>query len=226
MENRRVGILGGSFDPPTLAHEQLGQVFVEALGLDEVRYVVARQNPLKVNKAIGGTDHRWHMLLLMIQQHEKFSASDIEISADQIYQSGGFVDSGEETPSFAYNTLKAFEMFEPHTEFIFLGGSDILRHFYRWHKAENLITEFKLGIAVRPPHSVASTISPIKEEHRKNVMIFERPPMPDMSSTDVRTFFENGKPESAQHLMRPEVFEYVMDNKIYQIPQDTADSHK
>jgi nicotinate-nucleotide adenylyltransferase len=219
MENKRVGILGGSFDPPTLAHEQLGKVFLEALNLDEVRYVLARQNPLKTHDAVGSTYHRWKMLMMMIDGHEKFSASNIEIQDEQIYGlEGKLVNCREPVPSYAYNTLKAFELMEPHTEFIFLGGSDILKNFYQWHQADHLIEEFKIGIAIRPPYSLTATISPVKEEHRSNVTIFDRPPMPDMSSTDIRSHFENFKIEHAKSLMRPDIFDYVVRNRIYEIP--------
>lgn len=221
MENRRVGILGGSFDPPTIAHEQLGEIFIEALALDEVRYVVARQNPLKINEAIGSAKHRWLMLLMMIQGHEKFSASDIEVQGEFEFGAGGkLVPADEESKSYAYNTLRAFKMMEPHNEFIFLGGSDILRNFYKWHKSEHLIKEFRIGIAIRPPHSIASTIAPIKAEHRDKVTIFDRPAMPDMSSTDVRSFFENGKLDRAKSLMRSDIYEYVLGERIYDIPQE------
>lgn len=216
MKKRRVGILGGSFDPPTLAHEQVGGIFLNELQLDEVRYVVARQNPLKTHTAIGSTQHRWNMIQMMISQHEKFSASDIEIQHERIYDDHGkLTDCEEDAPSYMYNTLKAFERFEPRTEFILLGGSDILRNFYQWHKAEHIIKEFKLGIAIRPPHNVPSTIAPIREEHRKNVQIVDREHMPDISSTDVRSFFEANQPERAKSLMRHDIYEYVQKNHIY-----------
>jgi nicotinate-nucleotide adenylyltransferase len=206
MNNRRIGILGGSFDPPTLAHEKLGEIFIQELGLDEVRYVVARQNPLKVNKATGTADNRMDMLKMMIQGHEKFSVSDAEIQ-------------DETTPSYAYNTMKMFELCEPHSEFIFLGGSDILTKFYQWYKAEQFIKEFKFAIAIRPPHNKTTTISRIKESDRKNITIVEQDSMPDISSTDVRTFFEDGDLERARQLMRPDLFDYIVDNKLYKIPQ-------
>ena len=64
--NKRIGVLGGSFDPPTLAHEHLGEIFLKALNLDEVRYVVTRQNPLKY-KITASAQHRWNMIQMMIQ---------------------------------------------------------------------------------------------------------------------------------------------------------------
>ena len=223
MNNRRIGILGGSFDPPTLAHEKLGEIFIQELGLDEVRYVVARQNPLKPNKAIVTADNRMEMLKLMIQGHEKFSISDVEIQPEYVHGNFGKLHKCDEvSPSYAYNTMKMFRMCEPHSEFIFLGGSDILTKFYQWHKAEHFIKEFKFAIAIRPPHSRVSTISRIKESDRKNITIVEQDSMPDISSTDVRTFFEDGDLERARQLMRPDLFDYIVDNKLYKIPQQAT----
>lgn len=221
MNNRRVGILGGSFDPPTLAHEKLGEIFLKELELDEVRYVVARQNPLKINKATGTTDNRMEMLRMMIQGHEKFSVCDVEIQPEYVHGDYGKLNKCDEAPpSYAYNTMKMFEMCEPHSEFIFLGGSDILTKFYQWYKAEHFIKEFKFAIAIRPPHTKTSTINPIKENDRKNITIVERDTMPDISSTDARSFFEKGDLERARQLMRPDLFDYVVKNKLYHIPQE------
>lgn len=221
MNNRRVGILGGSFDPPTLAHEKIGEIFLQELGLNEVRYVVARQNPLKTHEATGATNHRFQMLVQMIQEHDKFAVSDVEIQPDWVYdENGKLVVSDEINLSYTYNTMKMFQIFEPHTEFIFLGGSDILTKFYQWHKAEHFIKEFQIAIAIRPPHSKVSTISPIKENDRKNVIIVERDSMPNISSTDVRSFFENGDLERARQLMRNDLYEYVLKHNLYKIPQE------
>jgi len=221
MNKRRVGILGGSFDPPTLAHEKVGEIFLEELGLDEVRFVVARQNPLKAHEAIGTTNHRFQMLVQMIQKHDKFAVSDVEIQPDWVYdENGKLVVSDEINLSYTYNTLKMFQIFEPHTEFIFLGGSDILTKFYQWHKAEHFMNEFKMAIAIRPPHSKSSTLSPIKENDRKNIIIVERDSMPHISSTDVRSFLESGDLERARLLMRPDLFDYVVKNNLYKIPQE------
>jgi len=221
MSNRRIGILGGSFDPPTLAHERLGEIFLQEIGLDEVRYVVARQNPLKVNKATGTVDSRMEMLRMMIQGHNKFSVCDVEIQPEYMYGDSDIINKCKESPpSYTYNTMKMFEMCEPHSEFIFLGGSDILTKFYQWHKAEHFIKEFKFAIAICPPHTKASTISPIKESDRKNITIVELDTMPDISSTDVRSFFEKGDLERARQLMRSDLFDYVVKNKLYHIPQE------
>jgi len=228
MRIKRVGILGGSFDPPTLAHEEVGEIFLEGLDLDEVRYIPARQNPLKTVRAWAAPSARWDMVNLMIAGHERYSSSNLEISPELVYDHHDryVEDPTDETPSYTYYTLQAFRMLEPHTELIFLGGSDILRHFYKWYKAEQIIKEFHLGIAIRPPHSVASTIAPIREEHRKFVTILEQHHMPDISSTDVRSFLESGQIDRAKVLLKPSVFEYIMDNRLYEenpqelIPQD------
>lgn len=220
MSKRLVGIFGGSFDPPTLAHEKVGELFVKELHLDELIYVVTKQNPLKAHNTVGSSEHRYNMLKMMITGHDKLSVCNIEIEPDmELGDNGRYVICEEENPSYAWNTLKALQMCSPKDELIFLGGSDILTKFYQWHNAEKMIEEFKLGIAIRPPHTKASTISPLREEHRNRVTIIESDSMPDISSTDVRTFFENGDFERARQLMRPDLYEYVLNNGIYRIPQ-------
>ena len=216
MITKRVGILGGSYDPPTIAHKHLGLQFVEKLGLDEVRYVLARQNPLK-HHFFASPEHRWEMLRMMIADEPKLSITNFEISHEYIYAGDDKFErsSHEEPQSYTWHTMMAFKMVEPHAEFIMLGGSDILTRFYQWYKAEALIENFKFAISVRPPHSVASTISPIEEKHRKNVTILEGLQMPDMSSTDVRTFFQTGQLEKAQMLLQPDIYEYALKHQLY-----------
>lgn len=219
METKRVGILGGSFDPPTIAHRHLGIRFAEELKLDEVRFVVSRQNPLK-HQVHASAEHRWEMVKMLIEGAPVLTATDFEITDELIYMGGNKYNrqygESDTPPSYTFNTLKAFKMLEPHSEFIMLGGSDILTRFYKWHKAKELIEEFKFAIAVRPPHSVASTISPILEEHRKQITILEGLQMPDMSSTDVRTYLSSENPDRAIPLLQPDVYEYVLKHQLYQ----------
>ncbi len=214
-QSRRIGILGGSFDPPTLAHEKVGRIFKDALCLDEVRYVPALQNPLKSRLSIDAS-HRVNMVKIMAKNHDCFSVSDVEIQPDYIQgDCGKLIKDTELNPSFAYETLKIFQLCEPTSKFIFLGGSDILTNFYKWHKAEAFINEFEIAIAIRPPHTKSTTISPIEERHRKNITIIERESMPDISSTDVRTFLSSGESDKAKTLLDQEVFDYIVANNLY-----------
>jgi nicotinate-nucleotide adenylyltransferase len=213
MSKKKIGVFGGSFDPPTLAHEKIGQLFLEKIELDEVRFVPVFKNPIKQNYPIN-SEHRLNMLSMIVGSCDKFSLSDIELQSDYEYDMNYALIPSERTPSYTYNTLRMFKENEHQAEFIFLGGSDILSKFYQWHKAESLLKEFNIGIAVRAPHNQSSTLSPIKPSDRKRITVIEHS-TPQISSTDVRKFIQDKEFDKARKLLREDVFEYIVNNNLY-----------
>jgi nicotinate (nicotinamide) nucleotide adenylyltransferase len=154
------------------------------------------------------------MLSMIVGSCDRFTLSDIELQSDYEYDMNYTLIPSERTPSYTYNTLRMFKENEHQSEFIFLGGSDILSKFYQWHKAETLLKEFNMGIAVRTPHNQASTLSPIKPSDRQRITVIEHS-TPQISSTDVRKFIQDKEFEKARKLLREDVFEYIVNNNLY-----------
>src|ERR1700722_59500 len=107
----RIGVLGGTFDPPHLGHLALARAALRQLELDEVLFLPANRNPLKTGKGGTPAKHRLAMIDLMLKNEPTMAYSDMEITR------GG--------PSYAVDTLNELHAVRP-AEYWFLMGADSL----------------------------------------------------------------------------------------------------
>ena len=137
----RVGILGGSFDPPHLGHIAMAEVASEFLKLDEVVFVPASTQWQKTHHAPA--DVRAHMTQLAISNHPKWKLSFVDL------------DRGGET--YTYQTSLELKKIYPGEELFFILGSDSANSLSTWKEAELLASSTKFavlkrfGIEVRVP---------------------------------------------------------------------------
>lgn len=137
----RVGILGGSFDPPHLGHIAMAEVASEFLKLDEVVFVPASTQWQKTHHAPA--DVRAHMTQLAISKHPKWKLSFVDL------------DRGGET--YTYQTSLELKKIYPDDELFFILGSDSANSLSTWKEAELLASSTKFavlkrfGIEVRVP---------------------------------------------------------------------------
>lgn len=120
----RVGLLGGTFDPPHVGHLIVAQDVAEALGLDELRFVVAARSPFKEERdpSPGGT--RAAMVEAALAGDTRFRVSRVEL------ERGGL--------SYAVDTLRALRATEPHVEWSLVIGADQLARLAEWREPEEL----------------------------------------------------------------------------------------
>ena len=108
-----VGLFGGSFDPVHHGHLIIARVAMESLGLDEVRFVPAREQPFKVGQHAAPAGDRARMLELAITGAEGFRVDRMELS--------------REGPSFTIDTLRSLVRESPGIEPVLLLGSDAVQ---------------------------------------------------------------------------------------------------
>ena len=118
----RIGVFGGSFDPIHHGHLIAATTLAESLGLDQVRLVVARAQPLKHTGHRAPADHRAAMA-------ELASRGDLRLRADR-------TELGRDGPSFTVDTLRAFHAAAPGAELVLLLGADAAAELPRWREAE------------------------------------------------------------------------------------------
>ncbi len=122
--NAVVGVFGGSFDPIHHGHLLAAQAVVEGLGLSELRFVPAREQPFKVAGHGAGAEDRAAMVERAIA-----GASRLRVERAELDRSG---------PSYTVDTLRALKAREPGTQFVLLVGSDAASGLPRWHEAPEL----------------------------------------------------------------------------------------
>jgi nicotinate-nucleotide adenylyltransferase len=194
----KIGVLGGTFDPPHLGHLALAKAAMESLSLDEVLWVPANRNPLKSGRRQASARDRLEMVRLMIADEPAMAVSDLEI--------------GRGGPSYAVETLDELHFVKP-ADYWFILGSDAVRDIGTWKNPEKLLRLCRLGVAYRAPESWDDVLSRIRPEFRERLDPVTMPPM-DVSSTEVRLRLARKQPVGA--LMHPAVLKYVREHKLYE----------
>lgn len=131
----RLGVLGGSFNPPHLGHLALARHALEELGLDGVVLMPARRSPYKGAAEDPGPEHRLRMCRLAVAGQPRLSASALEL------QRPG--------PSYTVDTLRVLHAEHPETELTFLVGADVVRTLPEWREPRQLLELAELAVALR-----------------------------------------------------------------------------
>lgn len=131
----RLGILGGSFDPPHLGHLLAAGDAFEALALDRLIFVPAAAQPLKQGLASATPAQRLAMARLLAGDDPRFEVDSIEIDRDGL--------------SYTVDTLEAYAARYPAAERFFLVGADVLGSFGKWREPERITRLARLTVLQR-----------------------------------------------------------------------------
>ena len=136
MKPRRIGILGGSFDPIHWGHIRLAQAARRQLKLDQVIFIPAYVSPFKKSRTINSADHRLQMVRLAVKPYPWARVSDIEIKRKKV--------------SYTYETLKAMrKALGSKTELFLILGSDAFRFFSGWKRSSDILKLAHIAVARR-----------------------------------------------------------------------------
>ncbi|MBS1705049.1 MAG: nicotinate (nicotinamide) nucleotide adenylyltransferase [Armatimonadetes bacterium] len=196
---RKVGILGGTFDPPHLGHLAMAEAAAEQLGLDEVLFIPASQNPLKFRKSLTPAKERMEMVSLLIEGHPNFAVSDIEITR------------GEK--SFAVDTLTELHFGIP-AHYWFILGSDSLKTIYDWKQPDRLAKLTRFAAIIRPPDTRDDALRDVPDYIQEVVDFISMDPT-KASSTEIRRAIAEGK--SFEHWLSEPVANYIRKNRLYEL---------
>ncbi|MFQ3587835.1 MAG: nicotinate-nucleotide adenylyltransferase [Fimbriimonadaceae bacterium] len=194
----RIGILGGSFDPPHRGHLALAEAALAALELDEILWIPARRNPHKPARGQTPPKHRLEMVRRMVAGHDRMAVSDIEVLRDG--------------PSYTVETLQELSLVRPAAYWLLM-GADTLRGFLEWKHPEKIVRMARLGVVVRPPDTWADVLA---RTPANLAAVVDQVPMPpvDTSSTEIRFRLERGRPVGPW--VAPEVLKYIESHGLYQ----------
>jgi nicotinate-nucleotide adenylyltransferase len=190
---RRVGIFGGTFDPPHIGHLAVAVHARDHLDLDEVMLVVANDPWQKSgDRHITAAAHRLAMVTRAVEGLDRLVASDIEI--------------GRGGPSFSIDTVEALRRAAPdRIEVVLVLGADAAVGLDTWHRADDLCDQVSVAVISR-----ATTSGGAPDRWRSSMV-----PMPllEVSSTDLRSRARRGR--SLDVLVPPEVVTYIEGHGIY-----------
>ena len=197
----RIGIFGGSFNPPHLGHKRLADEMMKTAKLDKILIIPAGTPPHKSTKELAGETQRLEMCKLTFNG-EKYQVSDIE-----------FKRQGK---SYTVDTINQLKKIYPNDELFLIIGSDMLLSFHRWYRYEQILKNVTLCVATRENEVLSNELL----DYAKNVLhlkeneinISQTPPYV-CSSTDIRDKIKDDK--SVIDFLSKEVNEYIMENNIY-----------
>jgi nicotinate-nucleotide adenylyltransferase len=131
----RIGILGGTFNPPHLGHLICAQEAYLQLELDRVTLIPARIPPHKPVDDEPGAEHRLDLCRVAVADDDRFDVSDVEIARDG--------------PSYTVDTLELLHSREPESELFLIVGGDIAAGLPKWREPERVLSLATLAVAGR-----------------------------------------------------------------------------
>lgn len=140
----RTGLLGGSFNPAHGGHRRITLFAMEALGLDEVWWLVSPGNPLKTKKGMAPLTARL--------SSAKAQARRARIVPTAIEQELG--------TRYTVDSLRALQLRFPKREFVWLMGSDNLAQFHRWKDWRGIARTMPIAVIARPGYNDSAMTSP------------------------------------------------------------------
>jgi len=190
----RIGIFGGSFNPPHKMHESIANQLIEKGIIDKVIFVPTSNFYPKAG--LINDEDRFKMLTLMIDKKEEYEVSKYEF--------------GRRT--YTYQTLEHFKQENPYDEIYFICGSDNLEQLYTWKEYEKILGGYKL-IVIPRRHNMQELLD--KYDKYKNNIIIAELENNYLSSTVVRGYLEDEKYEEVREYINENVLKYIVDNNLY-----------
>lgn len=191
--NDRIGILGGSFDPPHLGHLILAEFARAEARLSKVLFIPACQSPHKLHGPSASASHRVAMTRRAIKGNRAFAVSDLEV------RRGGI--------SYTADTIETLAGIYPDAELFLLLGSDSFADFHAWKSPDLIIAKATLLVYPRPGTGGMKDL-----EYGRHAQFITAPQI-EISSSMIRRRVASGRP--VRYLVPEVVEQYILANGLY-----------
>jgi nicotinate-nucleotide adenylyltransferase len=196
--HRKIGVMGGTFDPIHHGHLVAASEVADRFGLDEVIFVPTGQPWQKVEREVSRAEDRYLMTVVATASNPRFSVSRVDIDR------GG--------PTYTADTLADLRAAMPDAELFFITGADALAQILSWRRVEELFALAHFVGVTRPGYELGDDHLP-----EGSVSLVEVPAM-SISSTDCRRRVEDGRP--VWYLVPDGVVQYISKRRLYQADRD------
>jgi nicotinate-nucleotide adenylyltransferase len=189
----RLGIFGGTFDPPHLGHLLFAEEARYDLGLDQVLFVLTANPPHKTRQVISPLDYRLRLLKAAIKDNPNFVLSRIDIDRPP--------------PYYAVDTVKILAKKRPEADLIYLMGGDSLVELPTWHDPQGFTQVCsELGVFKRPNFPIHLPEIEQKIPGITNKVRFITAPLLEISSSEIRSRIQQKQP-----------FQYFLTHRVYEL---------
>ncbi len=189
-----VGLFGGSFNPPHVAHLVVAEVVRDQFGLDEVWWIPNSTPPHKPNDELAAVQHRLAMTKRTVEGNPAFRVCGVEVERDGV--------------SYTVETLRVLQDQHPDTDFALILGSDSLDHFANWHRPDEIAERVPFIVYKRP-----GAIESVADPRFVNDVRYAAAPVMEISGTEVRARRRAGR--SIRYLVPEAVRAYIDTHDLY-----------
>ncbi len=217
--SRKLGILGGTFNPVHFGHLAAAEEVRTRLKLDLILFIPSAMPPHKHDENVPPAVHRMEMVRLAVAENPAFEPSDIEIMR------GG--------RSYTIDTIDELRRIHPADELFFITGLDSFQEIKTWHRWQDLLARCRFVVLSRPGYrfsdlakidflkAAAADLEGLDRGSRTRSIVYagafaiflETIPLYDISSTDIRKRVREGR--SIKYLLPEPVETYIIKNKLY-----------
>ena len=198
---KRLGILGGTFDPIHIGHLEIAKSIYEQLHLEKIIFIPAYIAPHKVGQDFAPAMDRYIMTKLAIDPYPYFTVSDMELKRSGV--------------SYTYDTLVELHKIYPEHEFFFIIGADSVTGLHTWHRYQEMFELTTFVGAERPGYDNSAIVQAVKnlgKRAEEKIMLLDTPEN-SISSTSIREKIRKG--ESLNGLVPQTVEAYILEHKLY-----------
>jgi nicotinate-nucleotide adenylyltransferase len=196
---RRLGVIGGTFDPPHYAHLVLAETARVQLGLDCVLFVPAGQPPHKSGRPLASAADRAALVEAAIADNPAFRLSRVDLDRPG--------------PHFTVETLALLQAQNPTAELYLLIGGDSLAELHHWRDPAGVVRQARLAVMPRPGwHADMDALERLHPGIGARITWLDAPAL-DLSSTDLRRRLHAGLP--VRYLVPPAVEAYLREHALH-----------
>lgn len=198
---KRIGVFGGTFDPPHIGHQILAMEAYDELKLDRLFWVLAPEPPHKIGKKIAPLHTRIKMVMAAIKYDPIFEFSSVDIERPG--------------PHYVLDTINIFRQLFPDDLLFFLIGGDSLHNLPDWHEPLEFIQACDgIGVMHRPGEKIdLKDLEKRLPDISKKIHFIEAPLL-EISSDQIRKLISSGKP--FQYYLSHDVYEIIKEFNLYQ----------
>ncbi|GFI01382.1 nicotinate-nucleotide adenylyltransferase [Lachnospiraceae bacterium 64-25] len=199
---KKIGIMGGTFNPIHVGHLLLAEQAREALALDEVLFIPSGNSYMKDSSGILDSAVRAHLIALAIEKNPYFHLSYMEIN--------------REGASYTCDTLTELKSQNMDVEYYLILGADNLLTLESWKNPDYILQNCIVAAAVRGTGTemrLEKIASHLIYEYQADIRILPARYM-DLSSSEIRKRLKEGK--SVRYMLPNKVYEYIETNRLYQ----------
>lgn len=198
---KRVGIMGGTFNPIHNAHLILAETAYHQYDLDKVLFMPTKNPPHKDREDLASEWHRKNMIQEAINDNPNFELSTLEMDRDGI--------------TYTAETLRILHQMDSDTEYYFILGGDSLMNIDKWKEPSVIFSLATIVVAARDGYQeeeIESQCARLKDEYHATIFRLDVPIL-EISSKFIRKRCENR--ESIRYYVPETVFSYICKHKLY-----------